>query len=352
MVQGAGAEERRPARARARPLRRRDRRRRAAHPPGRLQPALQRGQVHAAGGRVDVRTARDDERGDDLRRATPGPGIAPDDQELIFEEFRQARVVEGERPEGTGLGLAPVAEAGRAARRAHLGRERAGRGQHLLVHPSRRVAARWTGRLVLVVEDNEKNMELVRDVLQAKGYRDARGDERAKRRSSSRLEHDPDLILHGHPAPGHRRRRPRWGGSARPRRPPKTTGRRADGAGDARRPGVASSRRASTATSRSRSTCRSSSAPVARLLRWRGSRTPGAILVVDDVPENVQLMEAVLVPRGYTVTRRAPPASRRSSWSSGEQPGPDPARRGHAGDGRLRGLPDAPREGEDTRCCR
>ena len=35
-----------------------------------------------------------------------GPGIAPDDQELIFEEFRQARVVEGERPEGTGLGLA------------------------------------------------------------------------------------------------------------------------------------------------------------------------------------------------------------------------------------------------------
>ena len=27
----------------------------------------------------------------------------------------------------------------------------------------------------------------------------------------------------------------------------------------------------------------------------------GRILVVDDVPENVELMEAVLVPRGYTV---------------------------------------------------
>jgi signal transduction histidine kinase len=32
-----------------------------------------------------------------------GTGIAPEDQELIFEEFRQAR--DGARHEGTGLGL-------------------------------------------------------------------------------------------------------------------------------------------------------------------------------------------------------------------------------------------------------
>jgi len=32
--------------------------------------------------------------------------IAPDDQARIFEEFQQARDTNGERPEGTGLGLA------------------------------------------------------------------------------------------------------------------------------------------------------------------------------------------------------------------------------------------------------
>ncbi len=35
-----------------------------------------------------------------------GPGIAADDQARIFEEFQQARDTNGERPEGTGLGLA------------------------------------------------------------------------------------------------------------------------------------------------------------------------------------------------------------------------------------------------------
>ena len=40
------------------------------------------------------------------------------------------------------------------------------------------------GKLVLVVEDNEMNMELVRDVLQAKGYRTLEATS-ARRRSSS-----------------------------------------------------------------------------------------------------------------------------------------------------------------------
>ena len=34
-----------------------------------------------------------------------GPGIAPDDQGLIFEEFRQVRGDSGPAHEGTGLGL-------------------------------------------------------------------------------------------------------------------------------------------------------------------------------------------------------------------------------------------------------
>jgi signal transduction histidine kinase len=35
-----------------------------------------------------------------------GPGIPQDDQARIFEEFQQAEATNGERPEGTGLGLA------------------------------------------------------------------------------------------------------------------------------------------------------------------------------------------------------------------------------------------------------
>jgi signal transduction histidine kinase len=57
------------------------------------------------GGRVDVATARED---GEVRVAVTdtGPGIAAEDRERIFEEFQQAQAVNGERPEGTGLGLA------------------------------------------------------------------------------------------------------------------------------------------------------------------------------------------------------------------------------------------------------
>ena len=52
-----------------------------------------------------------------------GPGIAADDQARIFEDFQQTDL--GARQlEGTGLGLALVEEADRAARRPYLGRER------------------------------------------------------------------------------------------------------------------------------------------------------------------------------------------------------------------------------------
>ena len=72
-----------------------------AGPPDPRQPVRQRAQVHWRG-----RGARRDERRDGrvLRIAVrdTGPGIAPEQHEAIFEEFRQA---EGDAA-GTGLGLA------------------------------------------------------------------------------------------------------------------------------------------------------------------------------------------------------------------------------------------------------
>jgi signal transduction histidine kinase len=58
-----------------------------------------------SGGRVDVSMAK---QNGEVRIAVrdTGPGIASADQERIFEEFQQARDTDGERPEGTGLGLA------------------------------------------------------------------------------------------------------------------------------------------------------------------------------------------------------------------------------------------------------
>ena len=57
-----------------------------------------------AGGRVDVSAQMTDGLVE-VVVADTGPGISPEDQELIFEEFRQARGDLGKHREGTGLGL-------------------------------------------------------------------------------------------------------------------------------------------------------------------------------------------------------------------------------------------------------
>jgi signal transduction histidine kinase len=56
------------------------------------------------GGRVDV-SARLTDGVVEVAVTDTGSGIAPEDQELIFEEFQQARRDPGTRQEGTGLGL-------------------------------------------------------------------------------------------------------------------------------------------------------------------------------------------------------------------------------------------------------
>jgi signal transduction histidine kinase len=53
-------------------------------------------------GRIDI-SARLDDGHVEIAVADTGPGIAPDELETIFEEFKQA--TDGKRAEGTGLGL-------------------------------------------------------------------------------------------------------------------------------------------------------------------------------------------------------------------------------------------------------
>jgi signal transduction histidine kinase len=80
-----------------------------------LQPAVQRHQVHARGGRVTLR-AHAEGRSVVIAVSDTGIGIAEEDREKIFEKFRQAGVpTHGEgvltrEHQGTGLGLSIVRE--------------------------------------------------------------------------------------------------------------------------------------------------------------------------------------------------------------------------------------------------
>ena len=115
--------------------------------------------------------------------ADTGPGIAAEDHERIFEEFQQTDARRKQR-EGTGLGLAlskrlVELHGGRIWVESELGKG----STFVFTLPAR--AELMAAERILVVEDNEKNMKLFRDVLQLSGY--ARSRRRpASKRSSSR----------------------------------------------------------------------------------------------------------------------------------------------------------------------
>ena len=120
------------------------------------------------GGAVEVRAAQAD---GEVRVsvADTGPGIAPGDHQRIFDEFQQGeaggRSAGGNRPRPRALETAH-----RAPRRQDLGGQRDRQGKHVRVHAAREEPLTVPAEPILVVEDNEKSMKLLRDVLLAQGY--------------------------------------------------------------------------------------------------------------------------------------------------------------------------------------
>ena len=145
-----------------------------------------------AGGQVDVSATRVD---GEMRVsvADSGPGIAAEDLDRIFEEFQQTEAGAKQR-EGTGLGLA----LSKRFVEMHGGRiwceSEIGKGSTFEFTLPAEAGRAMTGPQILVVEDNERNMKLFCDVLQASGYRtlEATTGESAVELA---LEHGPDLVL-------------------------------------------------------------------------------------------------------------------------------------------------------------
>jgi two-component system, NarL family, sensor histidine kinase BarA len=103
------------------------------------EPDRQRHQVHPECGWVRVGARGAPEPGGGWRSmvADSGIGIDREHHELIFREFAQVDASRARIHHGTGLGLSIARQFVELHGGQHLGGERAGRGEPLLLHPSR-----------------------------------------------------------------------------------------------------------------------------------------------------------------------------------------------------------------------
>ena len=133
-----------------------------------------------------------------------GPGIAPADQERIFEEFQQVDGSSSRAKGGTGLGLAIA----KRIIEMHGGRiwveSKVGAGStftfSLPVRVERQVGG-FMSKRVLIVEDHETNRRILRDLLTSAGYElteAVTGEEGV----TSAETYRPDLILMDIQLPG------------------------------------------------------------------------------------------------------------------------------------------------------
>ena len=123
-----------------------------------------------------------------------GIGIAPENQQTIFEEFRQVGTDAAKKREGTGLGLTLT----KKFVELHGGTIRVesavGRGSTFTFTLPLTKRTLMAQELILIVEDNEKNRKLIRDLLQAKGYQTIESDA-AEQGLKLAEERQPALIL-------------------------------------------------------------------------------------------------------------------------------------------------------------
>ncbi len=162
-------------------------------------------------GRIDV-TVEQREGGCLFEVADTGPGIAEADQQIIFEEFRQAAAPANGVKEGTGLGLSITrklverhggymeleSKSGEGSRfrfwlpgaisERHRAATEANQPQPVLASYSHR-----SSPLILVVDDDENACELIKNVLESAGYAVATSNSSAGALQAMR-ELKPDLI--------------------------------------------------------------------------------------------------------------------------------------------------------------
>ena len=102
-----------------------------------------------------------------------GPGITEADQAKIFQEFQQAELGGHTREGRHWAGAYNLQAHRRTARRAHLGRIDPGSRVDFLIHSSRHCRTpdgASMSRVILVVEDQEDNRQILRDLLKSADY--------------------------------------------------------------------------------------------------------------------------------------------------------------------------------------